>query len=173
MSELTLTKPRRVRINPSRSTCEEIIKRILTTEEKENGTNTHFKNATDFMTYFESLYPSGPALTKQVQRAIKSMDLAKDENGYFLINKTKDQQSKEKELSRALHKTNSYFDTEISLQTVLLHTTDSYKSYLLDILKESDSISKYYTTAIETSNGILFLTPDRDSFVDRISPLLP
>lgn len=173
MSEAALTKPTRVRINPSRSTCEEIIKRILQTEEKENGSNIHFKNATDFMSYFESLYPSGPALTKQVQRAIKSMDLAKDDNGYFLINKTKNQQIKEKELSRALRKTKSYFDTEIALQTVLLHTTDSYKSYLLDLLKESDSISRLYTTAIETSNGILFLTPDRDSFVEKLAPLLP
>ena len=77
--EQTYTKPTRVRVNPSRAKCEMIIMRILSTEIRENGKNTHFKNAMDFMAYFESLYPAGSALTKQVQRAIKSMDLAKDE----------------------------------------------------------------------------------------------
>ena len=81
LMEQHYTKPRRVRINPSRSKCEMIITRILSTEIKENGKNIHFKNAMDFMTYFESLYPSGSALTKQVQRAIKAMDLAKDKDG--------------------------------------------------------------------------------------------
>ena len=84
----TYTKPTKVRVNPSRAKCEMIISRILSTELKENGKNIHFKNAMDFMTYFESLYPAGSALTKQVQRAIKSMDLAKDENGFFLLEKT-------------------------------------------------------------------------------------
>lgn len=47
-----------LRKNPSRQTCETIIKRILMTEVLEKGTNRHFKQASDFMSYFESLYPA-------------------------------------------------------------------------------------------------------------------
>lgn len=79
---------RKLRKNPSRKECEDIIRRILMTEMLEKGKNEHFKTATDFMKYFESLYPASDSLTKQVQRAIKSLDMPKDPNGYFIINKT-------------------------------------------------------------------------------------
>ena len=59
-----------LRKNPSRETCEGIIRRILMTEVLEKGKNEHFRTAADFMKYFESLYPASDALTKQVQRAI-------------------------------------------------------------------------------------------------------
>ena len=48
---------------PSRKECEEAIRRILITEILQNGKNDRFKSAVDFMKYFESLYPAGPALT--------------------------------------------------------------------------------------------------------------
>ena len=65
------------RKNPSRETCEGIIKRILVTEVLTKGKNQQFKNASDFMSYFQSLYPASEALNKQVQRAIKNMNLPK------------------------------------------------------------------------------------------------
>ncbi len=43
------------------------------------------------MKYFESLYPASDALTKQVQRAIRSLNMPKDELGYFIPNKTAEQ----------------------------------------------------------------------------------
>ena len=73
--EDTKTTQRR---NPSRKECEDIIRRILMTEVLEKGTNEHFKTAADFMKYFESLYPASDSLTKQVQRAIKSLAMPKD-----------------------------------------------------------------------------------------------
>ena len=63
------------RKNPSRETCESIIRRILTAEIGERGKNEHFRQAADFMPYFESLYLASDSLTKQVQRAIKMMNL--------------------------------------------------------------------------------------------------
>lgn len=39
---------RRLRKNPSRKECEDIIRRILMTEMLEKGKNEHFKTATDF-----------------------------------------------------------------------------------------------------------------------------
>ena len=81
----------KLRKNPSRETCEGIIKRILMTEVLQHGTNRHFKSASDFLSYFESLYPASDALTKQVQRAVKALDMPKDEKGYFIVNKTIDQ----------------------------------------------------------------------------------
>ena len=78
------TSPTSHRKNPSRETCEKTITRILMTEVLEHGQNLHFRSASDFMNYFESLYPASDALTKQVQRAIKALDMPKDEKGYFI-----------------------------------------------------------------------------------------
>ena len=90
-------KPK-LRKNPSREACEGIIKRILMTEILEKGKNEHFRTAADFMSYFESLYPASDALTKQVQRAVKAMDMPKDDTGYFIPNKTTEQLAEEKNL---------------------------------------------------------------------------
>lgn len=73
-----------LRKNPSREACEGIIKHILMTEVLEKGKNEHFRSAADFMSYFESLYPASDALTKQVQRAVKALDMPKDDDGYFI-----------------------------------------------------------------------------------------
>ena len=64
-----------IRKNPSRKECEKAIRRILITEILENGKNKHFRMATDFITYFEALYPASDSLTKQVQRAVKAMNM--------------------------------------------------------------------------------------------------
>ena len=73
-----MNQKNQLRKNPSRETCESIIRRILMTELTQNGKNRHFRKATDFMSYFESLYPASDALTKQVQRAVQSLHMPKD-----------------------------------------------------------------------------------------------
>lgn len=96
-----------LRKNPSRETCEGIIRRILMTEVLEKGKNEHFRTAADFMKYFESLYPASDALTKQVQRAIRSLNMPKDELGYFIPSKTAEQLAHEQELTYILKKANA------------------------------------------------------------------
>ena len=96
-----------VRKNPSREVCEQIIRRILFTELSEHGKNSHFKQASDFMGYFESLYPASDGLTKQVQRAVRALQMPKDENGYFIPNKTALQLKQEQELSRLFQQSSS------------------------------------------------------------------
>ena len=110
-----------LRKNPSRETCEGIIKRILMTEVLENGCNKHFRFASDFMNYFESLYPASDALTKQVQRAIKALDMPKDENGYYIVNKTSAQLENEKQnlisYYKALYMEQQGLDEKTALST--------------------------------------------------------
>ncbi len=172
MDQQHYTKPRRVRVNPSREKCEMIITRILSTEIKENGKNIHFKNAMDFMTYFESLYPSGSALTKQVQRAIKAMDLAKDENGYFILDKTKTQLKDESELSSILKKTSSKLSVESSFDVLLLEADAVYKPYLIQLLSESETLRPYFITIVDSIDGILFLTVTRDMLTQELQRLI-
>lgn len=76
-----MNQKNQLRKNPSRETCESIIRRILMTELTQNGKNRHFRKAADFMSYFESLYPASDALTKQVQRAVQSLHMPKDAEG--------------------------------------------------------------------------------------------
>ena len=173
MSDTNMSKPTRIRVNPSRKTCEEIIRRILSTENKENGSNIHFKTAMDFMSYFESLYPPGPGLVKQVQRAIKSMDLAKDENGYFILGKTKEEFSLEKEISSFMNKCEaSVCDSETPFEVVILKTSEMGRSYLAELISESDYLSSLYISLIVSVNGLVFFTMDSAALKEALRGLI-
>ena len=146
------------RRNPSRKECEDIIRRILMTEVLEKGTNEHFKNATDFLGYFQSLYPAGDSLTKQVQRAVKAMNMPKDDKGYYIINKTEEQLVQEKELSYLLKKTHATAVSLSSCETLFLQVDSSYKDYLLKLIEDSITFSDKYVTIVNTSRVLLFYT---------------
>ncbi len=158
--------------NPSRKTCEETIRRILMTEVLQNGQNNHFRNATDFMEYFESLYPAGPSLLKQVQRAIKAMDMPKDDRGYFIINKSKSQVSQDHDLSVMLNRTHASFSSLDGLDTVFLSCEPTYRSYLKQLIEESQSLSNKYVTLVDSSNGLIFYTENKSSLLHLLNNLL-
>lgn len=144
--------------NPSRKTCEGIIKRILMTEILEKGKNEHFRSAADFMNYFESLYPASDALAKQVQRAVKSLNMPKDEFGYFIPNKTTEQLEQEKELQYLFRKADASVFSMEEYKPLLLKTNASAASYLLHVIENSPVFEGKFLTAYVVSNGILFYT---------------
>ncbi|MBQ1870708.1 MAG: hypothetical protein II147_00815 [Lachnospiraceae bacterium] len=150
--------PEVLRKNPSRQDCESIIKRILVTEVLTKGKNEQFKNASDFMSYFESLFPASDALTKQVQRAIKAMMLPKDENGYLIINKTEEQLEEEKDLSYFLKRSNASLSSLNDCVPVMLHCKPEDVSYLMTLILKCITLKDKYETVIETADGILFYT---------------
>ncbi len=158
--------------NPSRRTCEEAIRRILMTEVLQNGQNNHFKNATDFMEYFEALYPAGPSLLKQVQRAIKAMDMPKDERGYFIINKSKSQLSQDHELTQMLRKTNASFQSLDELEKVFLACEPRYRAYLKQLIEESQSLRTKYVTLVDSSDGLIFYTENKSSLINLLRNLI-
>lgn len=145
-----------LRKNPSRETCEGIIKRILMTEILEKGKNEHFRTAADFMNYFESLYPASNALTKQVQRAIRALDMPKDEFGYFIPNKTAKQLTQEKELQYLFQKAGAAVCSMEDYKPLFLKADDAIASYLLDVIRRSPFFDGKYLTAHTTAGGILF-----------------
>ena len=114
------------------------------------------------MPIFEALYPASPSLVKQVQRAVKAMNMPKDENGYFLVDKTKFQMEQDKELSNLLKKSNADLCEPGSFETVLITIEDHYKDYIFQLVSESSTLSGKFVTAIKTSNGILFLTDNKE-----------
>ncbi|MCR4781703.1 MAG: hypothetical protein K5851_02980 [Lachnospiraceae bacterium] len=152
------TKP--LKKNPSRKSCEKIIERILMTEILEKGRNQQFKNAADFMPFFESLYPASPSLSKQVQRAIHQMGLPKDRNGYFIINKTEAQLEEDQEISHMLSRGNASLSS-LETETVFLKLTSDTIDYLFDLIHSSESFKGLYITMLKTSDGILFLTDSK------------
>lgn len=161
-----------LRKNPSRETCEGIIKRILMTEILEKGKNEHFRTASDFMNYFESLYPASDALTKQVQRAVKSLNMPKDEYGYFIPNKTADQLQQEKELQYLFQKANATVHSMDDYKPLLLQTNPAAASYLLSVIEASPLFSGKYLTAHVASNGILFYTKNPSQLEILIKSLI-
>lgn len=156
-----MDKSSTLRKNPSRETCEGIIKRILMTEVLEHGRNKHFRFASDFMNYFESLYPASDALTKQVQRAVKSLDMPKDEFGYYIVNKTASQLEHEKEITQLLKNANVSVHPMENVETIFLSVEKHLKSYLIHLIETSETFQDKYITIVETSNGLLIYTENK------------
>ncbi|MBQ6812190.1 MAG: hypothetical protein IJP06_03670 [Agathobacter sp.] len=160
-----------LRKNPSREACENIIKRILMTEVLEHGRNKHFRFASDFMNYFESLYPASDALTKQVQRAIKSLDMPKDEQGYFIVNKTTAQLENEKEISHLIKSANISVHPMEAIETVFLSVNSYMKSYLIHLIETTEIFQGKYITIVETSNGLLIYTENKNQLLTLLNSL--
>lgn len=158
--------------NPTRQECEEQVRRTLMTENLRHGGNHHFKTAKDFMPIFEALYPASPSLVKQVQRAIKSMNMPKDEKGFFLVDKTKFQMEQDTELSNLLQKSEADLSEIGSFDTVLLTLEDHYKDYIFQLISESSTLSGKFITAIKTSNGILFFTDNKELLKTLLKDLI-
>lgn len=168
MSEETLN----LRKNPSRKECEKVIKKILMTEVLERGTNEHFKTASDFLSYFQSLYPASDSLTKQVQRAVKSLGMPKDERGYFIINKTEDQLNQDKEIAFLLQKTNASLLPFEEYETLFLKADGKYKDYLYQLLSESETFADKVITMINSSNGIILFTNNKHQLEILVNSLI-
>ena len=160
-----------LRKNPSREACEKVIKRILMTEVLEHGSNQHFRFASDFMNYFESLYPASDALTKQVQRAVKAMDMPKDQNGYFIVNKTNTQLEQENEITNLLKAANVSVHPIEQVDTVFLSVVPHMRSYLVHLIETTESFNGKYITIVETSNGILFYTENKSQLLILLNSL--
>lgn len=153
-----MTPKNPVRKNPSREVCEQIIRRILFTELSEHGTNSHFKQASDFMGYFESLYPASDGLTKQVQRAVKALQMPKDEKGYFIPNKTELQLKQEKELSRLFQQSNASLEDLSDCEPLFLQLDSSFHDYAIHLMEQCDTFRDCYQVIAKCSNGLLFYT---------------
>lgn len=162
----------RLKKNPSRETCESIIRRILSAEIKERGKNEHFRQASDFMSYFESLYPASDSLSKQVQRAIKAMDMPKDENGYFVINKTHTQVIQDQELKHLFQISHASPEDLDGCETIFLKTQEGYSDYLIHLLSTSETFEGQYITMTKTCNGILIYTRNKAELLLLLKQLL-
>ncbi|MCM1257130.1 MAG: hypothetical protein NC307_04680 [Roseburia sp.] len=147
-----------LRKNPSRKTCESIIRRILMTEVSQQGENRHFKHAVDFMSYFESLYPTSDSLTKQVQRAVKSMNMPKDENGYFIVNKSMEQMEQDSALKTIFSQAHVKAMSLENYTPIFLEADTELCPYLRKLLTESVSFQDLFITIAETSNGLILYT---------------
>lgn len=150
--------PPSLRRNPSRETCEGIIKQILMTEILQKGKNDHFRTAADFMPYFESLYPASEALTKQVQRAVKALDMPKDDLGCFIPNKTTEQLAQEKELQSLFQKADVSLCPLKNCESLFLKTDVHIKSYLIHMIEASSLFEGHFVTIQETFNGLIIYT---------------
>ena len=159
--------------NPSRETCESIIRRILTAEIGERGKNEHFRQAADFMPYFESLYLASDSLTKQVQRAVKMMNLPKDENGYFIINKSPMQVQQDQELKRIFQMYNASYSDLSGCETLLLELPETCIDYLMRLIAESETFKVMYATMLKVCNGILFYTEDKRGLWNLLKQFIP
>ena len=150
------------RKNPSRKVCEETIRRILMSDVLQNGQNKHFRNSTDFMSFFESLYAPSDALTKQVQRALKALNMPKDEQGYYIVNKTISQLEEDNQIKRLLsHENCSVIDLS-TCESLFLQIPQYFHQHLIHLLEHSKTFENKYVTIVPTNNGLLFYTQNKN-----------
>lgn len=147
-----------LRKGPSRAECEKQIRRILITEILQNGSNRHFKKAADFIKYFESLYPASDSLNKQVQRAVKAMNMPKDDGGFFIIDRTPEQIKQDTLLTEILTTSHATTCDISACQPFFLEMDEVHVAYTMHLIENSGSFADKYTTMLPTKNGILFLT---------------
>ncbi len=166
-----MEKSTTLRKNPSREACENVIKRILMTEVLEYGSNKHFRFASDFMNYFESLYPASDALTKQVQRAVKALDMPKDANGYYIVNKTSAQLEQETQMSQLLALANVSVHPMEQVSTVFLSVEPHFRKYLIHLLETTETFRGKYITIVETTNGLLIYTENKNQLLVLLNSL--
>lgn len=167
-----MNEDKKIKRNPSRETCESIIRRILMAEADEKGTNEHFKQPSDFMAYFESLYPASDSLAKQVQRALKSMDLPKDEQGYFIINKSREQIAQEAELKHLTGKGGFFLDDMEHCQTLFIRTPEGVSDYLIHTLSTMESLQNKYITMVKACNGVLIYTRNKSVIISILNDIM-
>lgn len=160
-----------LRKNPTRETCENTIRRILMTEVLENGSNRHFRTAADFLSYFESLYPASPALTKQVQRAVKALDMPRDEQGYFIVNKTVEQFGQDQEITRLFSDAHVRIHPMEGIETVFLETDPHMREYVIHTLESSVTFQGKFLTLVPTANGVLIYTQNRSQLLILLNSL--
>lgn len=161
-----------LRKNPSREACQKVIKRILVTEVLEKGHNEHFRQASDFMSYFQSLYPASDSLNKQVQRAIKAMNMPRDENGYYIINKTTEQLAQEQELSQLFNRGDAFISSLDECKPIFIQTDAPVRSYLIHCLTTAITFQNRFETIVESNNGFIIYTKDRERLLPLLRPLL-
>ena len=123
------------------------------------------------MNYFESLYPASDALTKQVQRAVKAMDMPKDANGYFIVNKTSAQLEQENEITSLLKNANVSVHPMEQVDTIFLSAAHHLRSYLVHLIETTESFKGKYITIVETSNGILIYTENKHQLLMLLNSL--
>ena len=158
-----MNQKNQLRKNPSRETCESIIRRILMTELTQNGKNRHFRKA---------LYPASDALTKQVQRAVQSLHMPKDADGFFIVDKTAAQVEQEQCLGKLFADANVSLHPMEQVETVFLSVPSHMQELLLHTFEQSDRFAGQILTIVRTCNGLLIYTEDKKQLLSLLNRLI-
>ena len=106
-----------------------------------------------------------------MQRAIKSLDMPKDENGYFIVNKTASQLENEKQITSALKTANFSVHPMEQVDTVFLTVESHMRSYLTHLFETTETFQGKYITIVETSNGLLIYTENKSQLLTLLNSL--
>lgn len=134
--------------------------------------NRHFRKATDFMSYFESLYPASDALTKQVQRAVQSLHMPKDADGFFIVDKTAAQVEQEQCLGKLFADANVSLHPMEQVETVFLSVPSHMQELLLHTFEQSNLFAGQILTIVRTCNGLLIYTEDKKQLLSLLNRLI-
>ena len=99
------------------------------------------------------------------------MDMPKDENGYYIVNKTNAQLENEKQISQLLKEAAVSVHPMEQAETVFLSVNAYMKSYLTHLIETTESFQGKYITIVETSNGLLIYTENKSQLLILLNSL--
>ena len=107
-----------------------------------------------------------------MQRAVKSMDMAKDGDGFYIINKTQEQIRQEEELKHFFQASETVLGSLEGCETVFLRSAKVSLDYLIHLISSTDTLKDKYATMVKASNGVLIYTENKEELLALLKPLL-
>ncbi len=98
--------------------------------------------------------------------------MPKDKKGFYIINKTESQLAQDNELAFLLKKTNASISCLDNLDTIFLKCSSSSKDYLYQMLSESTTFAEKVVTMVNSSNGIILYTTNKQQLEILINSLI-
>lgn len=100
------------------------------------------------------------------------MNMPKDSNGYFIINKSRRTVRTGRGSALSVSKAPASVEPLEEYETVFLRADAKLASYLMDTIEDSITFQDKYITMVKTSNGILFYTLNKPVLVTLLNSLI-
>ena len=117
-------------------------------------------------------YPASDALTKQVQRAVQSLHMPKDADGFFIVDKTAAQVEQEQCLGKLFADANVSLHPMEQVETVFLSVPSHMQELLLHTFEQSDLFAGQILTIVRACNGLLIYTEDKKQLLSLLNRLI-
>jgi adenylate kinase family enzyme len=100
------------------------------------------------------------------------MNMPKDEDGYFIIDRTPEQMAQDKELQSLFNRAGAQLQSLEDCEQIFIELEPDYVDYLIFQMEESESLRDKYVTIQKTSNGMIIYTREKKKLEQLLQRLM-